>query len=275
MAPLLILSLLLPLGAQQLAVEPLQGCDPDAMQAELDRLRAEATEDFLANREAMQAPGEGGREAARAFVERWAERRAGIDCEVGRWTLPVDAMELGMAEAWAVASPSTLLAGIGGLYGDGVQIGAGGLGSRGSGLGTQAETPFPPGTGSGASFGPPPDRRHRDPVPESALAVGQPVVLGAMSREDAEDALERWDAQLRYCWAKHGPDDPDASMELELGVTIAADGTVTEATIREIERPDPALEACVLGRAERVLFPRPVGGGVVMLRVPLRFHTVE
>ena len=170
-----------------------------------------------------------------------------------------------------------LVGGIGGLIGaKGTQIGSGGLGSRGSGLGGggTAEGLGGLGTrgrGSGTGYGSG-DGNFGDGSGEGVTTVGgDPIILGALSKEAIDGVIRRHVNQLRYCYQRELTKDPNIAGKVVVKFTIAADGSVSAASIKSTTMNNESVESCVSGRFMRMVFPEPRGGGIVIVSYPLIF----
>ncbi len=135
----------------------------------------------------------------------------------------------------------------------GTQHGSGGLGSAGSS-----------GYGSGGGhFGASSDA--------GASGIGDLIVLGAMDKELIEAVVKRRMAQLRYCYEKELPDQPDLAGTVVIKIVIAADGSVSSAKVNSATLDNEVVQMCLAGRFMRFQFPEVPAGGIVIASVPLTF----
>lgn len=186
--------------------------------------------------------------------------------------------EGGMMDGFGGAVDASTLSGIGGLIGaKGTQIGAGGLGSRGSGLGGGGTADGlgglgTKGLGSGASgygrgggnFG---------AKGEGAIGAvgGDPIILGALDRSLIDAVIKRHMNQIRYCYQRELTKNPALKGKLVVKFIIAKDGSVSSANIKSTTMNTPSVENCVVGRFMRMQFPKPKGGGIVIVSYPFIF----
>ena len=190
----------------------------------------------------------------------------------------------GVLAAWDAAAAaigaglsSDLKSGVGGLIADrGTQLGYNGLGYRGGGLGgggTADEVggldprgrPDRHGVGDPNGFG----RK----VPGAVSPHGQEAtVLGdALSRSLIDEVIKRKLAQIRFCYQRQLQHEPDLAGSLVVSFTIAGDGSVSRAGIKRDGLGSGEVAACVVDRFEQMQFPRPNGGGLVMVTYPFAF----
>jgi hypothetical protein len=168
--------------------------------------------------------------------------------------------------------------GIGGLIGNrGTQMGAGGLGARGSGLGgggtaeglgglgTKGRGSGASGYGSGGgNFG---------SKGEGGIGTigGDPIILGALDKSLIDAVIKRNMNQIRYCYQRELTKNPSLAGKITVKFVIAKDGTVSSATTKASTMNSPAVESCINGRFQRFQFPEPKGGGIVIVSYPFIF----
>jgi len=173
---------------------------------------------------------------------------------------------------------SDLAGGIGGLIGaKGTQMGAGGLGSRGSGLGgggtagglggmgTKGRGSGKSGYGSGGgNFG---------AKGEGGIGRigGSPIILGALDKSLIDRVIKRHMNQIRHCYQRELPKDPNLGGKITVKFVIAKDGSVSKASTKKSTMGNSAVERCINKRFHRFRFPEPKGGGIVIVSYPFIF----
>lgn len=80
-----------------------------------------------------------------------------------------------------------------------------------------------------------------------------PVILGAMDRSLVREAIEGEADRLEACWDRS--DDATEEDLVILRLVIDPSGTVLHTEVESSTLPEPAVEACLAGRALSVLFP--------------------
>jgi hypothetical protein len=184
----------------------------------------------------------------------------------------------GMAGFGAPGLNANMTGGIGGLIGaKGSQFGSGGLGSRGSGLGGGGSAEGlgglgTKGAGSGASgYGS--GGGNLGERGEGAIGTfgGDPIILGALDRSLIDEVIKRHMNQIRYCYQRELTRDPSLAGKVVIRFTIAGDGSVSQASVKETTMGNSAVEGCITGRFMRMQFPEPRGGGVVIVSYPFLF----
>jgi hypothetical protein len=172
---------------------------------------------------------------------------------------------------------SDLTGGIGGLIGaKGVQIGSGGLGSRGSGLGGGGTAEGlgglgTKGRGSGASGYGSGGGNFGSTSEGASVAVGDPIILGALDRSLIDAVIKRHMNQIRYCHQRELTTDPSIAGKVVVKFVVAKDGTVSSASIKSTTMNNSAVESCLTSRFLRMQFPEPKGGGIVIVSYPFVF----
>jgi pSer/pThr/pTyr-binding forkhead associated (FHA) protein len=173
---------------------------------------------------------------------------------------------------------SDLAGGIGGVIGaKGIQVGSGGLGSRGSGLGgggsadglgglgTKGRGSGRSGYGSGGgSFG-------KKGTGGLGKIGGDPIILGALDKSLIDAVIKRNMNQIKYCYQRQLTKNPDLGGKITVKFVIAKDGTVSKASIKSSSMGSKDVENCITGRFMRFKFPEPKGGGIVIVSYPFIF----
>ena len=173
---------------------------------------------------------------------------------------------------------SDLTGGIGGLIGaKGVQIGSGGLGSRGSGfggggtaeglggLGTKGRGSGASGYGSGGG--------HFGKKGEGGIGRigGDPIILGALDKSLIDAVIKRHMNQIRYCYQRELTKNPNLGGKITVKFVINKSGAVSKASIKSSSMGNKSVESCITGRFMRFQFPQPKGGGIVIVSYPFIF----
>jgi Ca-activated chloride channel family protein len=146
------------------------------------------------------------------------------------------------------------------------QMGLGGLGTKGYGSG---------GGGSGYGYGSGGGYFGAKGSGSVGAVSGSPIILGAIDRSSIERVIKRHLNQIRYCYTRELQKDPDLAGKISVKFVIAADGTVASAEVDTSTLANPVLERCIVSRFQRMKFPAPAGGGVVIVRYPFVFSVAE
>ncbi len=146
----------------------------------------------------------------------------------------------------------------GGGGGTGETIGIGGVGTKGRGGGTGSY-----GTGVGVLGG------------KASVDVGitssDPVVMGSLDKELIRQVIHRNRGQIRFCYESQLNRFPKLNGKVAVKFIIKEDGTVASSSVAQSTAGNAELENCVAGRVRTWLFPKPKGGGVVVVTYPFIF----
>lgn len=131
------------------------------------------------------------------------------------------------------------------------------------------------GTGGGGTVyggaGGAPDMRPAGPRPR--VRVGRTAVQGSLAPEIIRRVIRRHINEARYCYERVLVRNPGAEGMVRVRFVIGADGQVQSSAL-EGDTPESMREvaACVVRAVRRWRFPRPEGGGVVVVRYPFVFQ---
>ncbi len=166
---------------------------------------------------------------------------------------------------------------MGGLQGAtlGAAGGAGGLATRGTGTGGGGESLNIGGIGWGDG---PRGRGYGDIQLDGGgnkkprLLPGKTIVNGALGREDISRVIRQNLARFKFCYEKELNAEPDLTGKVVVHFTIAPNGAVAQANVRESSMPSAAVEGCVTQVMRTLKFPEPKGGGIVVVTYPFVFN---
>ena len=130
-------------------------------------------------------------------------------------------------------------------------IGKGGGGGTGSGYGR----------GAGAGFG---GRGTRVPTVRQAKAE----VQGALDKDIIRRIVRAHINEVRYCYNQALARDPNAKGRVAVQFTIGGTGKVPSAVVQETTLKDPGVGNCIAQAVKRWTFPKPEGGGSVIVTYP-------
>jgi ribosomal protein L17 len=170
--------------------------------------------------------------------------------------------------ASAVAAPSAVSPSVD----EAARPGAGGapagsigtLGNRGAGGG---------GVASGKGIGDL-DRRP-SPDPEVAVTQGMPVILGSLDPEIIRRIVRSHAGQIRFCYEHELRKTPGIRGKIVMKWIINGEGRVMQAQVAETQMRNADVESCLAARIKTWTFPKPKGGGVVVINYPFVFKSDE
>jgi hypothetical protein len=167
---------------------------------------------------------------------------------------------------------------LGGLRGTttGDAGGSGAMGTRGTGLG---------GGGASAAVGNLGSGTGRGSGGMSDLDLGgqgksrvrvQPGAVtyeGSLTREEIQRVIDRFMAQIKYCYEREFQKEPDLEGKLLANWTISPEGDVEASHMPQNTMNNKVVEQCVLRVVNRMVFPKPRGGGIVKVNYPFVFSS--
>jgi len=180
------------------------------------------------------------------------------------------------------AKGGALEAALGGI--DGAKVaagyGAGGLGLRGGGpggggvgvgtlgtgkIGTRGRGSGEAGYGSGeGGLGKKGDR-------DISMTTGTPVILGSLDPEIIRRIVREHAGQIRYCYESELTRTPGLYGKIVMKWVINGEGKVMQATPAESQMKNANVENCLASRIKTWVFPKPKGGGIVIVNYPFVF----
>jgi len=116
-------------------------------------------------------------------------------------------------------------------------------------------------TRPGAEFG---DRRVRRPVVRESVGV----VRGALDRDVIRRVVRAHINEVRHCYNQGLVRDPNLRGRVAIQFSIGGLGTVLAASVQESSITDPEVGRCIAQAVRRWKFPRPEGGGAVLVTYP-------
>ena len=147
-----------------------------------------------------------------------------------------------------------------GLGGGGTAAGLGGLGTRGTGMGAS-------GYGRGAGF------YGKKGGGAPGVGTGDPIILGALDKSIIDRIVKQHLAKIRYCYQKELNKNPKLFGKVVVKFVISKDGSVATATTKASTLRNPIVEKCINSRFMRMRFPAPKGGGIVIVSYPFMFNS--
>lgn len=152
--------------------------------------------------------------------------------------------------------------------------GLGGLGTRGVGAGGGgADLDGDGGLSSGGGYGSGLGMGRGKARMPSVKGRAMPSVSGSMAKSVVGRNIRRNTTRIRYCYERALKSRPTLNGKLVVELVIAANGRVTSARAAEDTLKDAATVQCILKMLQRIRFPKPSGGGEVVVRYPFVFRS--
>lgn len=162
--------------------------------------------------------------------------------------------------------------GLGGLGLRGAGPGGGGMGDSiglAKGVGTQGRIGGTAGYGSAAGgIG---GKRETD----ISIADAPPVVQGAIDPALIRKVIQENKNAIKYCYERELQVKKDLSGTIKTQFMIGSEGRVTVAVVKESTMGSPNVENCIVGKIRGLEFPKPKGGGIVVVNYPFTFKSAN
>lgn len=162
-------------------------------------------------------------------------------------------------------------AGLGGLGARGAGPGGGGMAMNSVGLGalgTQGR-----GGGGDGSYGTGVGNVGKKSERDINITAGTPTIMGSLDKELIRKVIEAHKAQIRYCYEKELVRTPGLFGKIDMEWTIGGDGLVKDSKPKTSTMNNPEVERCIAQKIRTWEFPKPKGGGIVIVRYPFVFKT--
>ena len=162
------------------------------------------------------------------------------------------------ADAAGAAGLSFRGAGPGGANSGTMSMGSGQIGTRGRGSGEGSYGSSEGGIGA---------KTERGPV----FTQGTPVIYGSLDKEIIRRVVRENANQIRYCYERELTRTPGLYGKITMKWTISGEGRVTSSSVAETQMKDANVENCLARRIRGWNFPKPKGGGIVVVTYPFVF----
>lgn len=97
-------------------------------------------------------------------------------------------------------------------------------------------------------------------------------VPGGLDKNAIDSAVKKDMKKIVACYNDNvGDAQPMPAGTVSTRFTIGADGKVTKVDILDSQLKNPAIEGCLSGTLQALVFPAPAGGGSVQVDYPFNF----
>jgi len=158
--------------------------------------------------------------------------------------------------------------GVGGLGLVGTGRGGGGTGEGTIGLGTLGTIGKGGGGGSGSGYGRGVGRLRGRRAGAPRVVAGRAQVRGALDKEIIRRIIRRHINEVKYCYQKELQANPELYGRIIIQFTISPTGQVVSSVVQQTTMNNRAVETCIAMAVRRWLFPKPKGGGIVIVSYP-------
>ncbi len=106
------------------------------------------------------------------------------------------------------------------------------------------------------------------------IADEPPVVHGALDPALIRAVIRDNRNAIRFCYERQLQIDKTLSGTIRVQFVIAADGTVSMAMVKETTMRNAEVESCIVQKIRSFVFPKPAGGGIVIVNYPFSFRPI-
>ncbi|WNG25666.1 adventurous gliding motility protein GltG [Cystobacter fuscus] len=106
---------------------------------------------------------------------------------------------------------------------------------------------------------------------EVGIAAEEATVSGSLDKELVRQVIQRNRGQIRFCYESLLNRFPKLGGKVAIRFTIATEGNVVTSSVAQSTAGNSELEQCVAGRVRTWTFPKPQGGGSVVVTYPFIF----
>jgi TonB family protein len=158
--------------------------------------------------------------------------------------------------------------GVGGLGLVGTGRGGGGTGEGTIGLGTLGTIGKGGGGGDGAGYGRGVGRLGGRVARAPTVIAGRAEVKGSLDKEIIRRIIRRHINEVKYCYQTELQANPNLYGRVMIQFTIMATGNVMSSNVQSSTMGNAKVESCIANAVRRWTFPKPKGGGIVIVSYP-------
>ena len=103
------------------------------------------------------------------------------------------------------------------------------------------------------------------------------MIKGSLAKSVILSVLKRYYSRIKYCYQKELTRNPNLHGKVKVYFVIGGNGKVKEsrAMPNESTLKSSAVLDCVAGVIRQIRFPKPKGGGIVVVKFPFVFRSTE
>jgi hypothetical protein len=162
--------------------------------------------------------------------------------------------------------------GLGGLGLKGTGPGGGGIGDSiglSKGVNTSGRI------GGAANYGSDQGKLGAKRETDISLADAPPVVQGSLDPALIKKVIQENRNAIRYCYERELQVKKDLAGIIKTQFIIGPGGNVTMSVVKETTMKNSNVESCIASKIRGLLFPKPKGGGIVIVNYPFVFKSAS
>ena len=102
----------------------------------------------------------------------------------------------------------------------------------------------------------------------SSTACLPTTIRGSLDKELIRRVIKRHISQIRYCYERQLQVNPGLNGKVRIEWVITAQGRVRSTKVMESTMGNVQVERCMMRKIRTWLFPKPKGGGIVIVTYP-------
>ena len=103
------------------------------------------------------------------------------------------------------------------------------------------------------------------------MTPGTPVILGSLDPEIIRRIVREHAGQIKYCYEKELTRTPGIYGKIVMKWVINGEGRVNQSAVAETQMKNSNVEGCLATKIKTWVFPKPKGGGIVVVNYPFVF----
>ncbi len=108
---------------------------------------------------------------------------------------------------------------------------------------------------------------HAD-TPTTTTTEAIKPIMGALKKDEIDKVVSANKHRIQACFEAGLQTDPDISGRVNLKFVIGNTGAVSKSEVKETTLNHAETEACMVDVAKSLQFPKPEGGGIVIVTYP-------
>lgn len=113
------------------------------------------------------------------------------------------------------------------------------------------------------------------PAPRPGVVLGKTALRGGLDHDVVRLILARHVNEVKFCYVRQLKTSPRLAGELRVQFTVSSTGQVAAVSVLSSTTKSARLDLCIVGAFRRWLFPRPTGGGIAVITVPVTLGTAR
>ncbi len=101
--------------------------------------------------------------------------------------------------------------------------------------------------------------------------ASETIIMGGLDKSVIDEYIKRHMRQIQNCYVRELSSNPKLTGRISTRFVISGSGRVTQAGVESSSMGNPSVENCLTGILRRIVFPEPLGGGIVEVSYPFSF----